>query len=312
MGSVDARNRRAFLIAAALTMLCWGAGFVDAEPSAAKPTPLPDNAIAYVLFGGNAAADKAPASQGIANFVDWALEAGPRFKRHGVKRVHLQNPGGLWPGVDAADGREMRVDQWLLAERAGHRFADRDQLRTAFGILRHYGVSEIIVYIGSPTQLPDPERQLPECVAACLDAGPGVSIGLDAIFQDGMEPGAKRPNEWREQWRPQSPYTRSVVALRQALHAHGGKLYAEPRLSAEHLAMGLGRLVDGTVDTAVRDRQANPLELAKQPGETIRLTNAGNHTGRWPEIDHWVDGPATPMLRTELNWGPLMDRKEAK
>jgi hypothetical protein len=285
-----------------LTVAAWSLPrFVHSQPAAqtkAKPAP-----VAFVTFGGNSAT--APANQGITDLVAWAIDAGPRFQCHHIKRVHWQNPGGIWPGVDAADGREMRVDQWLRAEKAGLSFADRDQLRTAVCILAYYGVTENIMYIGSPTQLRDVERELPACVAAFVDAGPGVSIGFDAAFYDGMEPNSKRPEVWRRQWAPNSPYTRALIALRKRLNSNGGKLYVEPRLTDEHLKAGLGWLIDGTM--ASNDANpSHPFDLAKQPGESLRVTATQNHKAVWAdEIKDWT---VTPMLRSELNWGPLMDR----
>lgn len=203
----------------------------------------------------------------------------------------------------------MRVDQWLLAEKAGLAFADRRALRQAFAVLRRHGVREIIVYVGSPTQLMDAERELPRCVEPFLDAGPGVSIGLDAVFHDG-HPATEKT--WRAQWAPNSPYVCALVELRRRLHAQGGKLYSEPRLTREQLAAGLGRLVDGTVAAARYDEGPQyAVELEIQPGETIRLTHPLTEAQWraapwWPEVPTWPAG-VTPLYRSDFNWGPLQD-----
>src|SRR5687768_6315426 len=84
-------------------------------PSTAWAQPPSRPSIAFVAFGGSAPAEKAAGSNRIESFVDWAEDAGPRFERNGIKRVHMQNPGGVFSLVMVGgDPRGMRVDQWIL------------------------------------------------------------------------------------------------------------------------------------------------------------------------------------------------------
>jgi hypothetical protein len=262
---------------------------------AKAPPPIP--AIAFVVFGGNGPPDEAPACNRVGNFVDWAMDAGPRFRAHGIRRVYMQNPGGLFQLVEVApgDGRSMRVDQWILAERARCPYANREEFRDAVEVLRGYGVTEVIVYVGSPTQLLDPIEELPHVLKAFIDCGPIVSFAFDAMFENGYG------EKWEDLWADGSPYQRAVADLRK----RGHKIYSEPRVRRAQLEAGLGTLVDGTIAAARFDRKQP--DLAGQPGELIRLTDARREAA-WPEISEW---PAniTPALRSSQNWGPLMDEE---
>jgi hypothetical protein len=261
---------------------------------AKAPPPIP--AIAFVVFGGNAPADEAPACNRIESFVDWANDAGPRFREHGITRVYMQNPGGLFRLVDVVgDYRRMRVDQWILAERSRCPFANRQEFREAVDILRGFGVTEVIVYVGSPTQLLNPVEELPQVLEAFTDCGPIVSFGFDAMFENG------HGEKWEDLWAEGSPYRKAVADLRK----RGYKVYAEARVRPAQLKIGLGELIDGTI-AAARFDQKQP-DLSGQPGELIRLTDARREPA-WPEIAEW---PAniTPALRSSQNWGPFMDEE---
>jgi hypothetical protein len=265
-------------------------------PTAACDQPPPAiPAIAFVAFGGNGPPDEAPASNRIENFVDWATDAGPRFRKHGIKRVHMQNPGGLFRLVEVVgDGRSMRVDQWILAERARCPYANRDDFRAAVDVLRDYGITEVIVYLGSPTQLRDPVNELPHALEAFTDCGPIVSFGFDALFEDG------HVEKWQELWAEDSPYRTALVNLRK----QGHKIYAEARVHPPQLKAGLAKLVDGTI-AAARFDVRHP-DLTGQPGESIRVTDPQREPA-WPEIADWPAN-VTPALRSSVNWGPLMDK----
>lgn len=248
--------------------------------------------IAFVLCGGSHATN--PGGVPWSSYVAWAADAAPRFKRHGVKRVLLHNPGGHWKLLaSGGDTREMRVDQWTIAERVRAPFANRFDFRTAVGLLEESGVYEVIIYVGSPTQLIDPTCELPACLEAFVQCGSIVSFAFDAVFEDGIG------ERWRDLW-AMSIHRKALAALRR-VH----RVYAEARLHPEQLAAGLGRLVDGTIADARFDSHHN-YDLTKQPGETIRVTATGNQTAEWPEVERWPAG-VTPCLRSELNWGPLMD-----
>lgn len=254
--------------------------------------------IAFILCGGSHATN--PGGVPWRSYVEWATETAPRLKRRNVKRVLLHNPGGHWKLLaSGGDTREMRCDQWTLAERARAPFADRYSFRTAVGVLRAAGVKEVIVYVGSPTQLVDPVNELPAALEAFTACGPIVSFGFDAMFEDGI-PCPWGNHFWSTLWAKGSPYRAAVGDLRRR-----HKVYAEARLHAGPLATGLGGLVDGTIADVRFDAHHN-YDLVKQPGETIRVTATGNKTSEWPEILSWPAG-VTPCLRHELNWGPLMD-----
>lgn len=261
--------------------------------------------IAFITFGSSALSAR-PAGNPIDDFAAWAIDVAPRLKRRSIARVLLHNPAGSFPLIDAAvpgllggDRREMRCDQWTLAERARAPFADRYSFRTAVGVLRAAGVKGVIVYVGSPTQLVDPVNELPAALEAFTACGPIVSFGFDAMFEDGI-PCPWGNHFWSTLWAKGSPYRAAVGDLRRR-----HKVYAEARLHAGPLATGLGGLVDGTI-ADVRFDAHHKYDLAKQPGETIRVTATGNQTAAWPEVESWPAG-VTPCLRSELNWGPLMD-----
>jgi hypothetical protein len=244
-----------------------------------------------------------PAGVPFSSYVTWAQDTAPRLNRHGITRVFLHNPGGQWPGVDASDDRPMRCDQWLRAEAAKLPFADRSEFREAVTILKKHGVKEVIVYLGSPTQLMDVESQLPECTAPFLAGHEGVvSFCFDAAFHDGCEPNSKQPDIWRQQWAKNAPCTRAMLKLSRKCRA----VYIEPRLMREHLAAGLGNIIAGTIAEAEVDADQFP-DLTGQPGETIRATKRKNHSGEWPEVELWEPG-VTRLLRSEFNWGPAMDK----
>ena len=272
--------KSAWRLIAAWAMICWGVA------QAGEP-------IAYVLFGGNAP-QSVPGGNAVGNYVDWAVGVAQRFKRHNIKRAHWQNPGGCWVLVPVEGNINMRVDQWTIAERVRASYANRRDLRTAVGILERHGITENIFYLGNPTQLLDPVKELPECVQPFLDCGPTVSIAFDALFDPSQD--------WRTQWASDSPYRKALIELRKKC-----KVYAEPRLTAEQVKFGLGKLVDGTIAEVSYDEQFKP-DLSIQPGETIRTTRTGNHKGEWAEeIKAWPKG-LTAEYRSELNWGPLMDK----
>lgn len=262
--------------------------------------------IAYILCGGGG---RAAANHFVTSWQAWAAGVGPRLWRCGITRVHLQNPGGIWPQpVSHGDRREMRVDQWLLAERAGLPFARRRDFAAGVQVLTEHGVREVICYIGSPTQLADVERQLPRCVEPYLAAGPTVSLAFDAIFHDGVGHDGNPAGEWRRQWEYNSPLCRALGRVREECQC----LYSEPRLTAEHVEAGLGALVDGTIADAAYDFGPHfGVDLSIQPGETIRISDPRTEARWkaapwWPETAAWSPG-VTTMYRSDLNWGPLLD-----
>jgi hypothetical protein len=266
-------------------------------PATAWAQPPARPAIAFVVFGGSAPPDKAPGSNRVESFVNWAVDAAPRFNRNGIKRVHLQNPGGLFPLVQlGGDTRGMRVDQWILAERARAPYANRKEFCEAVDVLRRHGITEIIVYVGSPTQLLDPVKELPQVLEAFTACGPIISFGFDAMFEDGAG------EKWQDLWAEGSPYRAAIANLRKQ-----HKVYAEARIRPAQRMAGLGQLVDGTIALARFDKR-HP-DLTGQPGESIRVTDTRKGAG-WPEINQWP-GNVTPSLRSEVNWGPLMDKASA-
>jgi hypothetical protein len=251
--------------------------------------------IAWIGFG-SANPTLYPAGNAVTSYVDWALQTGPRLKRHGITRVFLHNPGGQhFTLTRLGDWRDMRVDQWEISERRRYPFANRFDFRTAVGILEEHGVTEVIVYVGTPTQLLDPVNELPVVLKAFTDCGPIVSFGFDAMFEDG------HGEKWQDLWAKDSPYRTALANLRKK-----HKVYAEARLHPAQLKAELGKLVNGTIAVAEDDAAQFP-DLAGQPGETIRATRAGNHSGEWPEADLWPFS-LTRLYRSEFNWGPLMDK----
>jgi hypothetical protein len=257
--------------------------------------------MAFITFGSGSMTAY-PAGNGVTSYPDWAKETGPRLKRRGITRVKMHNPGGSWPQplTGGGDGREMRVDQWILAERARLPFSSRFDFRTAVGILEEHGVTEVCCYVGSPTQLLDPINELPQVLEAFTDCGPIVSIGFDAMFEDGLVANGLGKS-WQELWAPGSDYRAAIATLRKK-----HKVYTEARVHPGQLAAGLAKLVDGSFAEAQFDARFK-YDLTKQPGESFRTTLTGNQTGQWPEIDAWPAN-VTPVLRSELNWGPIMDR----
>lgn len=256
--------------------------------------------IAYVLMGGVADNDTANGGNGITDFMEWAKDTAPRLEDHGYTRVFLQNPGGVFDIVrigDGADTRVMRVDQWILAERTNCSYADRDEFRGAVELLRSHGIVEVICYVGSPTQLDDPRKELPQVLEAFTDCGSIVSIGFDAMVAD---------VDWEEKWAPNSKYRHAVAALRQ-----NHRVYCEARMTQDHIDFGLGSIVDGTIAEANYDE--NPVyevDMEIQPGEKIRLTEPVTEAEWdiapwWPETAAW-DVDITRMHRSDFNWGPLM------
>lgn len=259
-----------------------------------NPSTLPP--IAWIGLG-SANPQVYPAGNPVTSYVDWAMQTAPRLERHKITRVFLHNPGGQHFTAKLGDWRPMRIDQWQISERRRYPFADREELDTAIGILFHHGVTEVIVYLGTPTQLLDPVHELPDVLRPFTDCGPIVSFGFDALFEDGLG------ERWQDLWAVGSPYRTALASLRKK-----HKVYTEARVHPEQLKAGLGKLVDGTIAVAEFDARTK-YDVDKQPGEYIRATLAGNHSGEWPEVEAWEEG-VTRLYRSEFNWGVLMDREK--
>lgn len=254
--------------------------------------------VAFVLAGGNANPIDAPATVRWPSYVDMALQVGPNLQAAGVKRVLLHNPGGLfWLGwaptptalfdptpIKAAEKLGVSVlvmqpNQWLLAEQANCRFANRKALALGHHILRFYGVEEVIYYVGTPAVLRDAAKEGPACIEMFKACGPGASVGFDALAWTG--------SRWKE--------GDDICAFLDATRAGGTKVYIEPRLSKAQVDAGLGKHVDGTIAQADWDALYKP-DLAIQPGEAIRDMNVVLALdGKGPE-------DATAMWRGVNNW----------
>lgn len=258
--------------------------------------------IAFVLVGGNGPPNEFPATVRFPNFTEAALSIGPTVKAAGIKRVLYHNPGGdHWLGwipnpanifdktqEDAArsigvDVRAMWVNQWNLSEASGCRFADRERLITGHRLLRHFGVEEVIYYLGGPTTLRNAAKEGPACVEMFLACGKGVSLGFDAVA-------------WHHsRWKAGDDVCRFFEWIKKA----GAKVYVEPRLSKEQVAAGLGKHVDGTI--AFTDFDLGPHfkpDLSIQPGETIR------DLGPAATLEAKTPAGVTPCYRdpTNRNW----------
>jgi hypothetical protein len=229
--------------------------------------------VAYVLCGGNALPNVAPAGVLITDYAQCALDIGPNIEAAGHTRVFFHNPGGHfylgWCPIptdihnttvyNAAQARgvqtrEMHVNQWLLAEQSTCGFADRTKLKLGhMRLMQDFGITEIIYYIGGPNVLYDVERDAPACVEMFLNCGEGVSLGFDACAWDGadIEAGDK------------------TCKFFESLRKRGIKVYVEPRLNQEQVDAGLGLYVDGTISANDFDTEFSP-DLDIQPGETMR------------------------------------------
>jgi hypothetical protein len=260
----------------------------DPEPPAYLGQPM-----AYVLFGGNGNFPET-GYNGIAHFDEWAELAGPIFQRHGITRVYMQNPAGVYPEFPDTD---MRCNQWLIAEQRGFSFANRAELRTAFEILASYGIVNVLCYIGSPYQLADPVTELPLCVEPFIDAADGIldlTMGFDALFYDILLPPGVT-DFYPANWQPDSPRTLAIEAL-------PCDVYAEARLEADMLAAGVDAYVEGTIAMNDYD-ETHVVDYSEQPGETIRITAYRLIWDGWPEVADWEEG-IVPAYRSVHNWGP--------
>lgn len=255
---------KSFRVIIVIALLLWGCRFV----CAAEP-------IAFVLCGGNGKPNEFPATVRWENYAEAAIAIGPQVKAAGLRRVFYHNPGGHFylgwtpnpadvhdPLMIAAakaakiDTREMHCNQWLLAEQAGLRFADRKRLRIGHQLLReHYGVAEVIYYVGSPSVLQNVDRDAIVCVEMFTACGEGVSLGFDATAWD---------------WANVKPGD-AVCEFFAKLRKQGVKVYVEPRLNKAQVDAGLGKWIDGTIATADFDTGPHfKPDLAIQPGETMR------------------------------------------
>lgn len=229
--------------------------------------------IAYILCGGSALPNIKPATNPWVDFDAAALAVGANIEAAGHTRVFYHNPGGHhylgWTPDDAnplnttqknaatalgIDTREMHINQWPLAEQSNCSFADRNKLKLGHKrLMRDYGITEVIYYVGGPDVLWNVQRDAPACVEMFLACGEGVSLGFDfcAWSNTNITPGDETCKffEW--------------------LRVRGHKVYVEPRLTQNEVNSGYGLYVDGTVATAAWDT-ANSPNLAIQPGETIR------------------------------------------
>jgi hypothetical protein len=255
--------------------------------------------ISYILCGGNSQPIDAPGTVRWPSYVDMALQVGPNLRAAGVKRVLLHNPGGHfylgWSPtptnvhdpvpLEAAKKQgvttlAMWPTQWLLAEQAGLRFADRDKLALGHHILRFYGVEEVIYYVGTPAVLRDATVQGPPCIEMFKACGKGASVGFDALAWTG--------SRWKE--------GDDICQFLDATRAGGMKVYVEPRLSKQQIDAGLGKHVDGTIAHAEFDANQKP-DLSIQPGETIRdMAVVLTLEAKGP------DGAVTAMWRGVNNW----------
>lgn len=266
-------------------LLMWGSGFACAGPP-----------IAYISCGSGSLREH-PAGFPHGTYLDLATNMAPNIKARGITRLFLHNPAGQFPMVqNNGDGRGMRVDQWILAERVRLPHANREEFRAFVTLMKRAGVKEIIVYVGSPTQLLDPVKELPQVLEPFIDCGPIISFGFDAMFENG------HGEAWQDLWAVGSKYRTAIANLRKS-----HKVYTEPRVRPEQLKAGLGKLVDGTIADAEFDAVTN-YDLSTQPGEYMRATRGGNSTSDWTvELKDWPAN-VTPILRSNHNWGPLMPK----
>ena len=256
--------------------------------------------IAFILCGGNSQPIDAPATVRWPSYVDMALQVGPNIQAAGIKRVLMHNPGGHfflgWSPtptnvfdpipVEAAKKQgltavHMWVQQWILAEQANCRFANRKALALGHHILRFYGVEEVIYYVGTPAVLRDAAKEGPACIEMFKACGPGASVGFDALAWTG--------SRWKE--------GDDICAFLDATRADGMKVYIEPRLSKAQVDAGLGKHADGTI--AHTDFDLGPHfkpDLSIQPGETIR------DMGVVMPLDTKGPEDVTAMWRGNLNW----------
>lgn len=248
--------------------------------------------FAYTLIGGSAKQNAYPA--GVATWhngsVAWAIEYGPKLQKQKLTRVLLHNPGGIFhkgwnpnpenvydpeqmkrPQATGVDVREMWVDQWILAEESDCRHANREELRTCVGLLRYYGVTEVMFYVGGPMTLNDPLVDGQRVLEAFLDSGPpaNVSFCFDAT-------GDTRFSKWK-------PGDRQSQ-LFDWLRKRGHRVYVEARVWPDEPK--LAKHIDGTV--ALADFDASPFwkpafENAQKYGEVIRICDyTTDSTQGWP------------------------------
>jgi hypothetical protein len=230
------------------------------------------NDIAFVLCGGNSLPNEFPATVRWENYLKAAVAVGPNIQRPKLKRLLYHNPGGHYflgwtpdplnphnpvPRQKAqaagVDTREMWINQWLLAESAGLRFADREALLVGHKVLKYYGIEEIIYYVGSPDAIKsETVEDCMECVEMFLRCGKSASLAFDALGST-INP-----------WYPGSYIDKFIDRIRK----DGHKVYVEPRFSIEQLQIGLDKKVDGTLAVAEWDNVWKP-DWSLQSGEVI-------------------------------------------
>lgn len=235
------------------------------------------NEIAYVLCGGSVSM-QGPCPAGnkpmMWGYTSWAIQAGPALKANGVKRLFLHNPAGLFylgyhPNSEN-DTEEARLRGWpkhwsgmwcsqfLLARQTGIATGDFKDLRRAHELLtEHFGVEEIIYYVGSPDQIGRSMATFEQCIAPVLDCGVNASLGLDSVFRRQAD----------------------VLDVIDRERGKGRKVYTEPRVYFDGKSpfgdtSWLAGHVDGTIAHLEFDARYKP-ELKRQPGETLVIANHG-------------------------------------
>lgn len=257
--------------------------------------------IAFVLCGGNALPNVAPATVLWENYLKSAVAIGPQIQAAKLHRVLYHNPGGHYylgwtpnpnnvhdpSQINKARAakvitKEMWVNQWLLAESCGCRFADRKALRLGHEVLEYYGVEEVIYYLGSPADIKTNNiDDCFDCVRMFLACGKSASLAFDALGWD-VSP-----------WVDGDMISRFIDEVRD----RGHKVYIEPRFNSDQLNAKLGRSINGTLARQDFDNFYKP-DLANQPGELIvdpllMVSEAATYT---PPAD------ATVCWRTPYNW----------
>lgn len=244
-------------------------------------------------------------------WIHFAELHGPTLQTNGFTRLLVHNPGGVWArgwpldtlprGAETPtdvynrvlaaeaeaqalglDHRVMHCDQWELAKiGSGDSATDIacDEALTAFhhSLTLHYGVTEIIYYIGGPDSLTDPLVDGLQAVKPFTNLGADASIAYDLLGYEQLG--------WRSDW-----HKAQAKRLLAKVNSLGHKQYLEPSPyytnnveKAEWAKLAAGTVTQDTVHVARPETYAQ----APEYGEVIRTCTPFDSVAAgvklWPE-----------------------------